>query len=149
MKMKEPIIFTESFNNEEVYQWMRKKVDAAARLRELQSTKVELELSLLRIKNQIEEASAHSRINIMREVVAVREFGADGELAGKASITNTEVEFKDLPQSIQNLAQIITRSYLNEAGTSAFTKEASAVCRNVEEAFITLYQGVKQAHPCA
>lgn len=149
MKMKEPIVFTESFNNEELYQWMRKKVAAAARLRDLQSSKAELELSLLRINNQIEEASAHSRINIMREVVAVREFVADGELAGKNTICNAEVKFKDLPQSIQNLALIITRSYLNEAGTNAFTQEASAVCRNVEEAFIALYEGAKQAHPCA
>lgn len=149
MKFKEPIIFTEGFNREELHQWMEKKVSAANQLRELQLTKAELELSLLRIKNQIEEAAAQSQIHIMREVIPVRELGRDGELAGKPTSCNEEGEFKDLPQSIKVLTRLLSHVCVRNTDINVTSDEAINMCRDIETAIIALYLGENQAHPCA
>lgn len=64
MKKKEPVIFAGDFSDEELYQWLRKKVEAMTILRMMQQEKASLEERLEEMESAITEITAQSQLGI-------------------------------------------------------------------------------------
>lgn len=64
MKKIEPIIFAGDFSNEELYQWLSKKVEAMTSLRMMQQEKASLEERLEEMESAINEITAQSQLGI-------------------------------------------------------------------------------------
>ncbi|HFS8155624.1 TPA: hypothetical protein ACH2JI_004724 [Enterobacter roggenkampii] len=69
--MRNPVISAPEMSDEDLYNWMEQKLSAMRRLRELQFLKAELNERLAGIENQIEEATAQSRIDVWREGLCI------------------------------------------------------------------------------
>lgn len=66
MKENEPHIYAGSMNNEELYQWMCKKVEAMAHLRQLHMDKASCVRRLEEVDSMITEATLESQLEISR-----------------------------------------------------------------------------------
>lgn len=64
MQKKEPVIFAGDFNNDELYQWLSKKVEAMATLRQLHRDKASIEQRLAELTSMITEVTAESQLEI-------------------------------------------------------------------------------------
>lgn len=64
MQKKEPVIFAGDFNNEELYHWLHKKVEAMTTLRQLQMDKASFEGRLKDVDSMITEVAAECHLNI-------------------------------------------------------------------------------------
>lgn len=64
MQKKEPVIFAGDFNNEELYQWLCKKVEAMTTLRQLHIDKASIERRLVEVDSMISEVTAESQLEI-------------------------------------------------------------------------------------
>lgn len=62
----EPVIDSAGMSDEQIFGWMADKVEAARRLQSLVLTKAEIEKRLSLLNEQIEEATAQSRIEVFR-----------------------------------------------------------------------------------
>lgn len=64
MQKKEPVIFAGDFNNDELYQWLCKKVEAMTNLRQLHTDKASIEQRLAELTSMITEVTAESQLEI-------------------------------------------------------------------------------------
>lgn len=64
MQKKEPVIFAGDFNNDELYQWLCKKVEAMTTLRQLHTDKASIEQRLAELTSMITEVTAESQLEI-------------------------------------------------------------------------------------
>lgn len=64
MQKNEPAIFAGDFNNEELYQWLCKKVEAMTLLRSLHSDKASLQERLASIELTITQVTTESQLEI-------------------------------------------------------------------------------------
>ncbi len=64
MQKKEPVIIAGDFNNEELYQWLIRKVEAMTHLRKLHQDKASLEERLVSVKQMIAVVTNESQLEI-------------------------------------------------------------------------------------
>ncbi|EPP5206677.1 hypothetical protein [Enterobacter hormaechei] len=62
-----PLIDARGMSDEQIFDWMDKKLVAAKRLRDLLSTKAAIEEQLIRLNSEIEHATLLSRIEVYRK----------------------------------------------------------------------------------
>lgn len=63
----EPVIDASGMSDEQIFEWMDKKLVAAKRLRDLLSTKAAIEEQLINLNSEIEHATLLSQIEVYRK----------------------------------------------------------------------------------
>jgi hypothetical protein len=80
--------------------------------------------------------------------------GAAGAIAQAITLhlnvaDDSNAKFENIPSSIKGLTRILSNVCLRNSDVTIPSDEATNMCRDIEAALIALYEGEKQAHPCA